>query len=81
MKMWLQKEESYSIVICSETAPPATSVNKYKKFCTRRDRALATIVLAVQPELLYLLGDLVDPAAVLKKLEDTFQKKKLGQTS
>ena len=75
MKMWLMKEELYSIVIGLETALPATSVNMYKKFCTRRDRALATIVLAVQPELLYLLGDPVDPAAVWKKLEDTFQRK------
>ena len=41
----------------------------------RRDRALAIIVLAVDPSLLYLLGDPEDPKAVWKKLEEQFQPK------
>ena len=42
---------------------------------SRRDKALAIIVLAVDPSLLYLLGDPEDPAAVWKKLSGQFQKK------
>ena len=42
----------------------------------RKDCALATIVLSVEPTLLYLLGpDPEDPVAVWKKLADQFQKK------
>ena len=42
----------------------------------RRDRALAMIVLSVDPTLLYLLGpDPQNPAVVWKKLADQFQKK------
>jgi hypothetical protein len=40
----------------------------------RRDRALATIVLAVDPSLLYLIGtDPEDPAVVWKAFEGQFQ--------
>ena len=41
-----------------------------KMFIKRRDRALAIVILAVDPA---LLGDPEDPAAVWKKLEDQFQ--------
>ena len=42
----------------------------------QRDRALAMIVLSVDPTLLYLLGpDPQNPAVVWKKLADQFQKK------
>ena len=47
---------------------------------TRSDRALAIIVLAVDPSLLYLLGDPKDPRAVWQKLENNFNAKP-GQTS
>ena len=40
-----------------------------------RDSALAHVVLSVDPTLLYMLGDPVDPVAVWKKLSDHFQKK------
>ena len=36
---------------------------------------LATIVLSVEPSLLYLIGDPEDPIAVWRKLGDQFQKK------
>ncbi len=39
------------------------------------DCALAVIVLAVDPSLLYLLGEPEDPQAVWKKLEEQFQRK------
>ena len=43
-----------------------------KMFIERRDRALAIVILAVDPA---LLGDPEDPAMVWKKLEDQFQRK------
>ena len=39
------------------------------------DLASATIVLSVDPSLLYIIGDPVDPTIVRKKLADQFQKK------
>ncbi len=42
---------------------------------SRRDRSLATIVLSVEPSLLYLLGEPENPVTVWKKLSDQFQKK------
>ena len=47
---------------------------RHTKFVSRRDRALALIVLSVEPSLLYLIGDPKDPLEVWKKLFDTFQK-------
>ena len=41
----------------------------------RSDRALAIIVLSVEPSLLYLIGDPEDPIIVWQKLADQFQKK------
>ncbi len=46
-----------------------------EKHKERKDRALAVIVLAVDPSLLYLLGEPEDPQAVWKKLEEQFQRK------
>ena len=46
------------------------------RFQVRRDKALTTIVLAVDPSLLYMIGpDLVDSVAVWKALSDQFQRK------
>lgn len=46
------------------------------KFTARHDKALATIMLAVDPSLLYLLGpDPTDPVAVWKALSNQFQRK------
>ena len=41
----------------------------------RRDRALAIIVLSIEPSLLYLIGEPEDPVVVWRKLRDHFQKK------
>ncbi|KAF2363396.1 hypothetical protein FHG87_005844 [Trinorchestia longiramus] len=46
-----------------------------RKFESRRDLALATIVLGVDQSQLYLLGDPTDPVEVWRKLQNTFQKK------
>ena len=75
-RMVLVREGLWGIVAGTEEPPdPAADAAKYAKYISRSDRALATIVLAVDPSLLYLLGDPVDPAAVWKKLSEQFQKK------
>lgn len=60
---------------CSEIAPPEEEADRRAKFMTRRDRALALVVLSVDTTLLYLLGDPEDPVVIWKKLSDHFQKK------
>ena len=47
-----------------------------QKFIARKDKELATIILTVQPSLLYLIGDPEDPSEVSQKLESTSQKRK-----
>ena len=42
------------------------------KFNTRQGKALAIIVLYVDPTLLYLVGDPMNPIEVWKKLADQF---------
>ena len=73
-RMALMKEGLWGIVNGTET-PPDVQADTYAKFMTRRDRALATIVLSVDPSLLYLLGEPENPMMVWKKLSDQFQKK------
>ena len=48
----------------TETAPPEEEAARLSKFLANRNCALATIVLAVDPALLYLIGDPDDPVAV-----------------
>ena len=74
IKMHLMKDDLFGIVKGREVAP-STDTTAVRKFELRRDRALATIVLAVEPKLLYLIGDPTDPSVVWQKLQDTFQKK------
>ena len=77
--MALLKDNLWGIVSGAEKAPavpdPGSTDDKYAKFITRRDRALAIIVLAVEPALLYLLGDPEDPKVVWETLQGQFQKK------
>lgn len=72
-QMALMKDGLWSIVNGSERAPEA--VGDRPKFMARKDRALATIVLSVDPSLLYLIGTPEDPVEVWSKLENQFQKK------
>ena len=75
-RMTLMREGLWGIVAGIETAPDATTeADSYAKFMVRSDRALATIVLAIDPSLLYLVRDPVDPAVVWRKLSGQFQKK------
>ena len=71
--MALIKEGLWNIVTANKNAPE--NQGEQAKYLSRRDRALATIVLPVDPTLLYLLGsDPENPAVVWKKLVDQFQK-------
>ena len=52
------KDGLWSIVDGSEVCPnQETEAAKYTKFIERMDRALAIIVLSMDPALLYLIGD------------------------
>ena len=73
-KMALIKDGLWGIMSGSEAAPTEGEAAQ-AKFAARRDKALATIVLAVEPGLLYLIGpDPKDPAVVWKALADQFQR-------
>ena len=73
--MALVKDGLWNIVNGTETIPDEGQAERRAKFETRRDPALALIVLSVEPSLLYLLGEPEDPVTVWKKLSDQFQKK------
>ena len=75
VKMYLIKDDLFGIVDGTKVAPSSTYIAAARKFELRKDKALAAIVLAVEPKLLYLIGDPKDPKEVWQKLQDTFQKK------
>ena len=54
---------------------PGEGMDGHKKFVSRQDRALAIIVLSMEPSLLYLIGDPKDPVVVWEQLKDQFQKR------
>ena len=74
-RMALMKESLWGIISGTEETPGEDNADTRRKFMARRDRALAIMVLAVDPLLLYLLGDPEDPKAVWKKQEEQFQPK------
>ena len=74
-RMALMKDGLWNIVNGTETAPTGAEADRRETFVARRDRALATIMLSIEPSLLYLIGDPEDPIVVWKKLADQFQKK------
>jgi len=69
VRMALMKNGLWKIVNGKESAPENKHADK-AKFMTRRDKALAQIVLFLQPSLLYLLGDPKDLVVDKKKLEN-----------
>ena len=75
MKMYLLRENLFSIVNGTEVAPRSEQSKAAQAFSQRSDRALASIVLAIDPKLLYIVGDPTDPSEVWQKLQDTFQRK------
>ena len=71
--MALIKEGLWGIVNGTDTVPEEGA--ERAKFISRRDKALATIVLAVDPKLLYLIGgDPEDPVVVWRALANQFQR-------
>ena len=72
--MALMKEGLWKIVDGTEVAPGPTDAT-YAKYVERRDKALAIVVLSVDPTLLYLLGEPTDPKTVWTMLANQFQKK------
>ena len=74
-RMVLMKQGVWKIVNGMEVAPDEENIIARNKFNDRRDKALSTIVLAVETSLLYLLGDPQDPVEVWNKLCDQFQAK------
>ena len=71
--MALMKDGHWEIVSGTETAPEGG--DDRAKFQSRHDRALAIIVLSLDPSLLYLLGEPKSPVDVWKTLSGQFQKK------
>ncbi len=69
-KMTLLKEGLWKIVNGTEVAPDGSDAAALAKFVGRSGRALATLVLSVEPTLLYLIGESEDPSDVWKKLSD-----------
>ena len=75
-QMALMKENLWTTV--NETEPPPAedaTAAVASKWRSRKDKALATIVLSIDPSLLYLLGEPKEPVDVWKKLKSQFQKK------
>ena len=78
-KMTHIRDGVWSIVNGMETAPIDVRSDMYAKFCGCKNRVLATIVLSIDPTLLYLVGDPDDPVVVWQKFSDQFQKKDMGK--
>ena len=71
----LTKDVLWGIVNETEVDPGRDHAEAHTKFTVRRDRALAIIVLSIEPSLLYLIGEPEDPVVVWRKLRDHFKKK------
>lgn len=75
-RMALVKEGLWNIVNGTEEVADDGNADQRSKFALRKGKALATILLAIEPSILYLLGlEPDDPKVVRKKLADQFQKK------
>ena len=74
-RMALMREGLWRIVTGEETAPTRGGESKRAKFVLWQDRALAAIVLTVDPSLLYLIGNPESLVMIWKKLADQIEKK------
>ena len=75
-RMALMKDGLWDIVTGDKEGPLQQTPNAIATFKKRKDRALATIVLAISPALLYLIGvDPDDPREVWEKLLNQFQRR------
>ena len=57
-RMALVKDCWWGVVDATDSDPGTGNAEARRKYLSRRDRALATIVLFMEPSLLYLIGDL-----------------------
>ena len=73
--MALKKDGVWGVVDETVVRPPEGETDKLAKFNTKWDRALAIIVLSIEPKLLYLIGEPTSPIVVWRTLADQFQKK------
>ena len=71
----LVKDGLWRVVDGTDSDPGTGNAEARQKYLSSRNNALATIVLSVEPSLLYLVGDPQDPGKVWKTLQDHFQKK------
>uniref|UniRef100_A0A1X7U5T6 DUF4219 domain-containing protein n=1 Tax=Amphimedon queenslandica TaxID=400682 RepID=A0A1X7U5T6_AMPQE len=71
-QMTLMKENLWGIVNGTERAQYGDGAAKFQ---TQKYRALATIILSIDPLLLYLVGEPDDPIEVWRLLSNRFQKK------
>uniref|UniRef100_A0A1X7SPF8 Uncharacterized protein n=1 Tax=Amphimedon queenslandica TaxID=400682 RepID=A0A1X7SPF8_AMPQE len=71
-QMTLMKENLWGIVNGTEKAPYGDGAAKFQ---TQKDRALAIIILSIDPSLLYLVGEPDDPVKIWRLLSNHFQKK------
>ena len=79
--MALKKDGVWGIVSGTEEAPASDVYPKeLEHYAGMQDKALATVVLSVDPSLLYLIGDSVDPVSVWKKTGRTVPEKVMGQS-
>jgi hypothetical protein len=74
-RMAMRRDGLWDIISNTVPVTEQTDTGKYAKYMARNDRALPTIVLSLDPSLLYLISDSDDPAIVWNKLSDQFQKK------
>ena len=75
-KMALIRDGVGNIVNGTEIFPDSrTEMGLHAKYLSHKDCKLVTIVLSLEPSLLYIIGDPDDPGVVWKKLADQFQKK------
>ena len=75
LKMYLISQDLFGVVNETEVAPADTTTAEYSRYAKKRDKALAAIVLAIEPRLLYIIGEPQEPSEVWKKLTNTFQRK------
>ena len=74
--MSLIRDGVWNIINGTEIVPDSrTEMGLHAKYLLCKDHILATIVLTLEPSLLYLVWDPDEPGVVWKKLADQFQKK------
>jgi len=73
VKMILMEKNLWGIVDGSEVPPSLSDVKEYKNYCLRKEKALANIVLAVDPKIYYILGDPKDPQEAWMKIQNQYE--------